>query len=54
MFLVPELEYFSKLFDDDILTHIVNETNLYAKQNRDSRSPSKSWEHRSIQEMKVL
>jgi hypothetical protein len=35
-----ELEYFSKLFDDDILTLIMNETNLYAKQNRGSRSPS--------------
>jgi hypothetical protein len=35
-----ELEYFSKLFDHDILTLIMNETNLYAKQNRGSRSPS--------------
>jgi hypothetical protein len=49
-----ELEYFSKLFDDDILTHIVNETNLYAKQNRDSRSPSKNWEDTTIQEMKAF
>jgi hypothetical protein len=35
-----ELEYFSKFFDGDILTLITNETNLYAKENRGSRSPS--------------
>jgi len=35
-----ELEYFSKLFDNGILTLIMNETNMYAKQNRGSRSPS--------------
>jgi hypothetical protein len=37
-----ELKYFSKLFDYDILT-LMNETNLYATQNRGSRSPSKNW-----------
>jgi len=33
-----KIKYFSKFFDDDILTLITNETNLYAKQNRGSRS----------------
>jgi hypothetical protein len=48
-----ELEYFSKLFDDDILT-LMNETNLYAKQNHDSRSPSKNWVDTTIQEIKAF
>jgi hypothetical protein len=48
-----ELEYFSKLFDD-ILTLIMNETNLYAKQNFGSGSPSKNWVDTTIQEMKAF
>jgi hypothetical protein len=34
-----EHEYFTKFFDDDILTLIMNETNLCAKRNRGSGSP---------------
>jgi len=49
-----ELEYFSKFFDGDILTLLTNETNLYAKQNRGSRSPSNNWVDTTIQEMKAF
>ncbi|XP_047106220.1 piggyBac transposable element-derived protein 5-like [Schistocerca piceifrons] len=48
-----ELTYFSKFFDDDAFTLIVNETNLYAKQNRGSRCPSKTWVDTTTQEMRA-
>jgi hypothetical protein len=48
-----KLKYFSKFFDGDILTLITNETNLYAKQNRGSRSPSNNWVDTIIDEMKA-
>jgi hypothetical protein len=49
-----ELEYFSKFFDNDILTLIANETNLHAKQNSGSISPSNNWVDTTIQEMKAF
>ncbi|XP_046989828.1 piggyBac transposable element-derived protein 1-like [Schistocerca americana] len=48
-----ELTYFSKLFDDDVFTLIVNEANLYAKQNRGSSCPSNTWVDTTTQEMRA-
>lgn len=46
-----EIEYFNKIFSDEILQLIVDQTNLYASQGPE---PAKSWTDTSVEEIKAL
>jgi len=56
-----EIDYFTKIFSDDILNLIVEQTNMYASQDLPRKSnkkegvgPSKNWQSTSTEEIKAL